>query len=196
MPLVLAAGACGAAACIPLEERIELAVAQFCAPDENAVVECVYDGDTFYIGGCSTDQADQTIRLLGVQAPELRNGENGSEPDCYGEEAADFLQELLSGREVRLEFDVACQDIYGRTLAWVWLEGSDPSVLDLLEELEIGTIDGRQYEVLVNELILRAGYAPVYEGDVAEDVRYKTRLEDAQEAAQTTGEGLWAACEP
>lgn len=182
--------------CVPLEERIELAVQEFCAPARDVVVDCVYDGDTFYVGGCSADQATDTIRLLGVQAPELQGGANGSAPDCYGEEAASFLQELLVGQQVRLEFDVACQDIYGRTLAWVWLTGSTPSVLDLLEELEIGTIEGRQYEVLVNELILRAGYAPIYAGDVAEDVRYETRLEDAEEAAITASEGLWTACEP
>lgn len=185
------------ASCTPLEERVDLVYQEWCASSERVTVDCVYDGDTFYVGGCSDSEADATIRVLGIQAPELQGGANGDEPDCYGQEAADFLAELLEGQTVRLEYDVECEGVFGRTLAWVWLEGSDPSVVALLEELDgLGLVDETSYEVLVNELLLRAGYADLYVGDVANNIRYSDRLDEALEEAEEDGEGLWGECSP
>ncbi|MFT4979359.1 MAG: endonuclease YncB(thermonuclease family), partial [Myxococcota bacterium] len=165
------------------------------ATSERVTVECVYDGDTFYVGGCSDSEADDTIRLLGIQAPELRGGDNGEEPECYGTEAADFLAELLEGQTVVLEYDVECTGVFGRTLAWVWLEGTDPAVISMLQELDgLGMIDDTSYEVLVNELMLRAGYAELYENDVANNIRYDEYLDEAVEDAEEEAAGLWGEC--
>lgn len=181
--------------CVPLEERADIIYKEWCQTSVRATVDCVYDGDTFYVGGCSDDSADETIRVLGIQAPELRGGSNGDKPECYGQEAADFLSTLLENQTVELEFDVECTGIYGRTLAWVWLEGSDPSVVSLLEEYDgIGLIDDSSYEVLVNELLVRAGYAELYESDIADNIRYTNQLEEAAEEAEEEGAGLWGAC--
>jgi endonuclease YncB( thermonuclease family) len=183
------------AGCTPLEERVDLLYAEWCATSERVTVECVYDGDTFYVGGCSDSEADDTIRLLGIQAPELRGGDNGEEPECYGTEAADFLAELLEGQTVVLEYDVECTGVFGRTLAWVWLEGTDPAVISMLQDLDgLGMIDDTSYEVLVNELMLRAGYAELYENDVANNIRYDEYLDEAVEDAEEEAAGLWGEC--
>ena len=73
-------------------EGFELAYAEWCDTSRYDVVDCVYDGDTFYVGGCGGD-ADEAFRLLGIQAPELST-DDSSEPQCYGTEAAELLDEL------------------------------------------------------------------------------------------------------
>lgn len=189
VPIIFLAG------CVPLEEQIEILYQEWCQIPERVTVECVYDGDTFYVGGCSDSEAEDTIRVLGIQAPELRGGKNGDEPECYAEEASAFLKEFLEGQTVRIEYDVECEGVFGRSLGWVWLEGNDLDVIDLLEEYDgIGMVDDTSYEVLVNELLLRAGYADLYDSDVANNIRYKNRIEDAHDEAKSEQAGLWAAC--
>jgi hypothetical protein len=39
------------------------------------------------------------------------------------------------------------------------------------------------------------GYAKVFQGEVDKSVRYKTRMEDAEKAAEVDILGLWLECE-
>lgn len=72
------------------------------------VVERVADGDTF------TCRDGRRVRLIGVDTPELRQGEPGRR-------AREALARLAPpGSTVRLEHDVATRDRYGRELAHVW----------------------------------------------------------------------------
>jgi len=91
--------------------------------------ERVVDGDTVdvRIGG-----RVERVRLIGVDAPELGQGE-------WGERAREALRRWVEGRAVRLERDVAERDRYGRVLAYVWADGR-----------------------LVNEELLREGVAMLY----------------------------------
>jgi len=68
-------------------------------PAKVRVVE-VLDGDTF--------QADngQTIRLVGIEAP------NRGQPGW--EEAKNYLQNLIDGEEIELEYDYYQDDKFGR----------------------------------------------------------------------------------
>ena len=62
------------AGCVSLEDQVDILYREWCQSPERVTVECVYDGDTFYVGGCSDSEAEDTIRVLGIQAPELRGG--------------------------------------------------------------------------------------------------------------------------
>ena len=173
-----------------LEDDIEMAVQTWCAPNEEVDVSRVYDGDTFMFW---ENDAEEKIRMLGVAAPEVES--SGDPAECYGDEAAYFLQELLVGKEVRLEFDVECVDIYHRTLAWVILRGNDPEVAEWMSLYELQGLDADgSYELLVNELLVRMGYATVFDGEVDQSIRYKVRMEDAEEASEDEILGLWQEC--
>ena len=170
-----------------LEDDIEMNVQTWCAPNEEVDVSRVYDGDTFMFW---ENDAEIKIRMLGVAAPEV------DPVECYGAEAGDFLEDLLVGEEVRLEFDVECVDIYNRTLAWVILRGNDPEIAELITLYDLeGLYSDGSYELLVNELLVRMGYATVFDGEVDQSIRYKTRMEDAEDASKAQIIGLWQECE-
>lgn len=85
-----------------------------------ATVARAIDGDTLEleesVGGVSS------VRLIGVDSPELELGDG--EPEPGAEEAAAFTAERLEGRKVLLQFDQERVDGYGRLLAYVW--AADP----------------------------------------------------------------------
>ena len=80
-------------------------------------VEKVFSGQTIAI-------ADRTaavpllepIRLIGIQAPDIRQ-------NPWGQEAKIQLEKLILGQEVLLEFDIQEKDQFNRQLAYVWLGG-------------------------------------------------------------------------
>lgn len=123
------------------------------------VVKRVVDGDTF------ETETGEKVRLIGVDTPESVKPNSPVEP--YGKEASAFTKKMLEGKKVRLEYDVAPKDKYGRTLAYVYLE------------------DGTFY----NERLLLEGYAQVL--TVPPNVKYADRLLAAQKKAREEGKGLW-----
>lgn len=136
-------------------------------PPDVGVVEYVVDGDTIdiEIGG-----RDERVRLIGINTPEIAHEDEPAE--CFGPEAAAFTADQLpEGAQVRLERDVVGRDDYGRLLAYVYRRSDD---------------------VLVNELIVAAGYArplTIPPNDV-----FAERFVAAATAADAAGTGLWAAC--
>ena len=77
-------------------------------PPSPCVVERISDGDTF------TCRDRRRVRLIGIDTPELSQGEPGRR-------ARAALSRLAPpGASVRLERDVAPRDRYGRELAHVW----------------------------------------------------------------------------
>lgn len=73
----------------------------------------VIDGDTFVL------TSGEKVRLLGIDTPEM---------DCkvtaeklLALQAAQNSKELIEGKSVKLTFDGNTRDIFGRTLAYVWL---------------------------------------------------------------------------
>jgi micrococcal nuclease len=109
------------------------------------------------------------VRLIGIDTPE---SVHPTEPDeCFGHAAAEFTERALEGRHVRLAFDVERTDAYGRTLAYVFVDGG-----------------------LFNEALVARGYAQV--ATYPPNVRYVDRFEAAQRAARAGGRGLWGACPP
>lgn len=127
------------------------------------VVEIV-DGDTIRV---SLDGDPTSIRLIGVDTPETQGP--FTQEECFGAEASRFTEDALAGREVELEFDVERTDRFGRTLAYVWVDGS-----------------------LFNERIVRDGYAVL--ATFPPNVRYVDRLAAAQRDALGEQRGLWSGC--
>lgn len=130
-----------------------------CASSQQAeggcVVQRVADGDTF------TCRDGRKVRLTGVDSPER-------EQPPFGGRARQALGQMLpTGTAVRLEYDAAPVDQYGRVLAYVWVGPT-----------------------LVNEAMVRHGWAVLY--TVPPNVKYARRLGRAQNEARAGGAGLWA----
>lgn len=126
---------------------------------ELARVRQVIDGDTITVSGVGT------VRLIGVDAPEKTGGYRESEP--FGDRATAYMRDLAAGQLVRLEYDGERKDQYNRTLAYVFLE------------------DG----TLVNEAIIRAGWAEAYRRF---DYRRKAAFRAAEREAREARRGMWA----
>lgn len=132
----------------------------------------VVDGDTLHV---RIDGRDETVRLIGINTPETVK--EGSPIECYGPEASDYAKQALTGRTVTLEYDESQgrTDQYGRTLAYVWLEGDDGSLtLVNLDEVTGGYARERQY-----------GPTPY---------AWKSTFRAAQSQARAAGVGLWGSC--
>ncbi len=87
-----------------------------------AVVERIVDGDTIVVSilpGLGLE-ASEKVRLIGVDTPETVDPRRPVE--YFGKEAATFVKDRLLGHTVRLAFEPALRDYYGRLLAYVFLE--------------------------------------------------------------------------
>ena len=78
---------------------------------------CVVDGDTIYLEG-------QKIRIAGIDAPETHDY-GCPEELALGDRATDRLQQLLNGGAVTLSSIDRDEDVYGRKLREVAVDGSD-----------------------------------------------------------------------
>lgn len=124
----------------------------------------VVDGDTFWIDDGSRNPIK--IRLIGVDAPESKN--TGRKLKAfYGEESARYLERLLQGKKVRLEYDIGHNDVYNRTLAYVYLE------------------DG----TFVNAHLVKNGYAMAL--TVPPNVKYADTFVKLARRARLHHKGLW-----
>jgi micrococcal nuclease len=130
-----------------------------CGPS-TAVVERVVDGDTVEL-----DDGTR-VRYLLVDTPESTNGKD----DCYGTEATEFNRQLVEGKSVHLEYDVECEDQYGRLLAYVEVADRE-----------------------VNSLLVERGYACVLHIPPNGDDRVD-QFEELEQIADAGGKGMWGAC--
>ncbi len=117
----------------------------------------VIDGDTFDL--FTEDGAAARVRLIGVDTPE--RGE------CFHDEARAELRRLLDAGPVTTEVDVSDVDQFGRSLRYVFVDGT-----------------------LVKEQLVRDGFAIARR--YPPDTGYAERLEAAQDDASSAERGLWA----
>lgn len=128
------------------------------------VVSKVVDGDTFRVNDGT--EKGMRVRLIGVDAPESRNT-GRKKIGYFGKQSKAYLQKLLTGKKVRLEFDVGKTDRYGRTLAYVYLQ------------------DG----TFVNASLIKQGYAMVM--TVPPNVKFADLFTKLQQEARRSNKGLW-----
>lgn len=204
--------------CYTLDD-VPIAEGARCEPDLIGYVVETLDGDTISVAtsaqvslGVSADADGDdtasgvggleggevsllTVRMLGVDAPEIAH--NDSEvADCYGVESEEFTRGLLLQKQVILSFDRECTDQYDRALAYVFLtdDGASWELEDCLDgDCTVPTDSYATAVAPMNEVIIREGYARVYEE--FDDIRLADRLYEAQDAAKAKNKGLWATCE-
>ena len=82
----------------------------------------VIDGDTIRIGS-------EKIRLVGFNTPEKHDAKCPQEA-LMAAEATDYLQKLVSDKGKQIDIDRQGRDKYKRTLAYVFVDGTD--VADLM----------------------------------------------------------------
>lgn len=124
----------------------------------------VVDGDTFWVDDGT--EKGRKVRLIGVDAPESRRT-GRKDVGYYGKESKAFLIQLLSGKAVKLEYDVDPTDRYGRTLAYAYLK------------------DG----TFVNAELVKQGYAMVL--TVPPNVKFADEFVKLQKSARNAQRGLW-----
>lgn len=84
----------------------------------------VIDGDTVHLAD------GRSVRLVGIQAPELNPGQADVPPEPYARRSRRALAELAAGERVRLGYGGRRRDRYGRYLAHLyradgtWLQGA------------------------------------------------------------------------
>jgi len=126
---------------------------------EYRVVE-VLDGDTVIID----DAKNSRVRYLGIDTPEI--GRQDTPGDPMSKEASDFNSTLVQGEKVKLEFDEQKYDVYGRILAYVYVD-----------------------DLLVNEEMLKEGFATVLiiePNDMHSEIIY-----NAIDEAKNNHKGIW-----
>ena len=97
---------------------------------------------------------------------------------------------------VTLTFDEECEDVYGRTLAYVWITGDEIDTIFSNEDVDDLLVDGEFEEpaILLNEYLLLRGYAELYDEEFATDIRLISVLAEAEGIARAQGAGLWNQC--
>jgi len=137
-------------------------------PQPSVTVKAAVEGDTIEIS--PTVDGQDTVRLIGIDAPETK--ELGCGPQPLAQEAADQAS-LWGGRKVRLEFDQERTDKYGRLLAYV----HDP-----------------MSAAMMNVDIVQSGFAQVY--IVPPNTKHEDELRKAQEQAKSasigSGMDIWS----
>jgi micrococcal nuclease len=122
----------------------------------------VVDGDTIEISPAV--DGEDTVRLIGIDAPESK--EPGCGPQPLAQEAADHAA-LWEGLRVKLEFDEDRTDQYGRLLAYV----HDPVI-----------------DQMMNVDMIESGYAQVY--IVPPNTKHEDELRKAQKEAKELSLGF------
>lgn len=97
-------------------------------------VTSVHDGDTFRIGY-------ERVRVIGLDAPEIGNRANCTNEQNMAEKARARLRVALSSDNVRIARDG--HDVYGRTLARIYINGTDIAPVMIAEGLAKPYVVGR-----------------------------------------------------
>lgn len=142
-------------------------------------VLAVIDGDTLIL---DSSLGPRAVRLIGIDAPEMRRPEGGAE--AFGIEASAFVSELLPpGTPVWVETDLVLSDAYGRLLGYVYLEA--PHGAWWVED---------RPATQVNLAVAEAGLARLM--TVEPNSSYADLFVAAVAAAQSAGRGMWSGSSP
>jgi micrococcal nuclease len=119
-------------------------------------VVSVHDGNTITV---LIDTHTEKVRLTGINAPELDQAP-------WGKQSREALKDLVEGKTVRLETDIALRDQDRRLLAYIYVG-----------------------EMFVNWELVRQGHAVVY--TVPPNAAHVDEYGKAQTEAREAGRGVW-----
>ena len=81
-----------------------------------------YDDDT-PAGWYDESEDELRVRLIGIDAPESANEDEEKNTE-EGITATEYTRSILLNKDVFLEYDKELIDKYGRTLAYIWVDGN------------------------------------------------------------------------
>ena len=132
-----------------------------------AYVTRAVDGDTIEVRLGGEEEEEEDVRYIGVDTPETVKPDTPVQ--CFGPQAHRFNARLVTHKRVRLVFGAERQDVYGRLLAYVHLDGR-----------------------FVNAELVWRGLARTL--TIPPNDRFAGRLKRLEMAAARAGRGLWGAC--
>jgi len=136
---------------------------------KEGIVERAIDGDTIELS------TDQTVRLLGTQAPERGHP--------LFNESTKYLEKLVLNKNVSLEYEtVDNMDKYGRLVAYVYPFPNPPT-----RRVEAKHPSG----VMLNAQMLSSGLAKFLYYSHYKKYKYFDELKEAENQAKSAGLGLW-----
>ena len=130
-------------------------------------VNRVVDGDTFY---AQMGTREEKIRVIGINTPEI--GYDGIPSECFANEAQQYVESLIKGKQIWLTFDVTCQDSYGRWLAYAHL--------------------GLEEEDFLQRHLIRSGYGYAFPFD--DTPTFNSDFVADEQIAKQNQAGGWASC--
>ncbi|PIR53907.1 hypothetical protein COU75_03585 [Candidatus Peregrinibacteria bacterium CG10_big_fil_rev_8_21_14_0_10_42_8] len=150
--LLFALGGCSASS-MPLSRHEQFI-------PETATVHRIIDGDTLEV--VLFDGSEETVRIIGIDTPEYK--------ECYFEEATEYLQLLISDKNIVLQEQPGDdRDKYERLLRYIHIDGID-----------------------IGLQLITDGYARNYPWFDHPRVEQYSTLENR---AKQLGLGLWSECE-
>ncbi len=124
----------------------------------------VVDGDTIHLDEPDGKRAYTTVRLIGVDTPEVAGSPQGAM--YFGAEASAFTRSQAEGKQVRIVLQTEeTRDRYGRLLAYVYLG-----------------------DEMLNEQIIAQGFGYAY---TLYPHHWKERFIDIEKRARKQKAGLW-----
>jgi len=116
-----------------------------------------HDGDTITV---TLNGKKETVRLIGVDTAEIKQG-------YWGTEAQKFTENFIKGKTIKLETDISERDMYGRLLAYVFVDGK-----------------------FLNLALAQEGYATLL--TYQPNVKYVDQFTKAQKEARDSKKGIWS----
>ncbi len=124
-------------------------------------VRYVIDGDTFIL------EDNQRVRMIGINAPEVRHRKYGKRSELFGNEAKRYLRQLVEKKDVVLKPGEEPFDRFGRRLAYVYLQ------------------DG----TFVNRKMVEEGFAETFR---AFSFSFKKEFQELERTAKIEKRGMWS----
>jgi micrococcal nuclease len=134
----------------------------------HGTVSRVVDGDTIHV---SAGGHDQDVRIIGIDTPETVDPNRPV--GCYGPQASAYVKHWLTGRRVTLVYDRVTHDVYGRSLAYVFVDGHPA--------------------VSVERRLLALGFARTL--SIPPNTMHAAEYAAIEQRAALNGTGLWSACQ-